>query len=100
MIRIGPIYFKVDDIHNLFDGNKKLDGRINYTTATIQLDAEMCPQTRNQTLLHEIVHGVATQLGFPALDEDLVDRIAYAAYQVIRDNPEFIKQLLHKERAK
>jgi hypothetical protein len=97
-IKIGPLYYRVQEVKDLFDGPRKLDGRISYSLTTIQIDSTLGFQARNHTLLHEIVHGVAGQLGFPDLEEELVDRIAFAAYQVIRDNPEFVRLLIRKEK--
>lgn len=97
-IKIGAIHYRVEEIPNLGDDSGKLDGRISHGLARIQIEDDLNPQGKVHTLLHEIVHAVATQLGHPKLDEGLVDAIAYGAYQVLRDNPILVKAIAKPEK--
>lgn len=92
-VKIGPIVFDVVEEVNLIGENRRLDGRITYAEAKIRLDRDLNKQSMIQTLLHEMVHAVAQQLGRPIEDEDLIDAIAYSVYQVLQDNPDLWKEI-------
>jgi hypothetical protein len=100
-IKIGAIYYEVVAVEKLLDEkHSKLDGSVRHARTQISLEVDMNHQATVQTLLHEIVHIVATQLGKQELEEPLVDSIAYAAYQVLRDNPEFVRLVMKKDAAR
>jgi len=93
-IKVGAIRYAVKTLTSLADHERKLDGRVRHASTQINLDADLNDQATVQTMLHEIVHIVAIQLGHPALEEDIVDAVAYAAYQVLRDNPDLVKIIM------
>jgi hypothetical protein len=97
-IRIGGIDYKIEHIQNLRDESGKLDARISHSQTVVQLDDDMSDQGSDQALLHEIVHGMLTQMGRQKIgrDEGLVDAFAYSLYQIIRDNPRLIRRILEQ----
>jgi hypothetical protein len=99
-IRIGPIDFAVDVREDLREDDRALDGQIRYGETTIRLHADLAHQAQVQTLLHEVVHGMLTQMGRAKMckDEELVDALAFSLYQVIRDNPDLVRMIMEKKR--
>jgi len=75
-IRIVPIIDK--DTHTL--------GQIRYVEQEILLEDGMPEQRSNQTLMHEILHGILEQLGYDDLNEneERVQGIASALYQTLK----------------
>ena len=96
-IKVGAIQYHIEYVPDLRDGDKKLDGHVRHSETKISVDARLSSQSGVQTLLHEIVHVVATQMGKQELDENIVDAIAYAVYQVLRDNPDLVKTIMRQE---
>jgi hypothetical protein len=93
MVKVGAIHYKVSYVPDLKDDKGKLDGRIRHSQTEIHIDAGMNHQATTQTLLHEVVHAVVTQLGKQGAPEGLVDSLAYSIYQVMRDNPQLVKMI-------
>ena len=53
----------------------------------IEINSEVCKERREQTLVHEIMHGVMNEAGLNLEDEeDIVNRISLVLYQVLKDN--------------
>lgn len=94
-VRIGGMDYAVEYVQDLHDDTGKLDGRIHHGRTTIQLDAGMSDQGMDQALLHELVHGILTQLGKQKIsrDEGLVDALAYSIVQIIRDNVQLTRRI-------
>jgi hypothetical protein len=92
-VKVGAIQYSVAYIPDLKDDRGKLDGRIRHSTTEIQLESGMNHQATAQTLLHEIVHAVATQIGHQDMKEGMVDALAYGIYQVMRDNPQLVRMI-------
>lgn len=86
-IRIGGINYDIKLVHDLRNGDQKLDGWIRFGPCEIMIEDTLSWQMQNQTLLHEVIHGMTTTLG-RTLDEDVVDALAYLLLQVLIDNPE------------
>lgn len=88
-VRIGSIDYKVElvDTPIVLD-YKQCNGMIDYTQSKIILDSNTLEQQQLElTLLHEIVHGMLHDRGLEEQsNEPLVDAIAYALHQLIRDN--------------
>lgn len=91
-VKIGAIQYKVAYVPDLKDEKGKLDGRISHSRTEINVDAGMSHQATVQTLLHEIVHAITTQIG-KRTSESEVDALAYGIYQVIRDNPGLVRMI-------
>ena len=94
-IKIGGIRYSVAYMVDLRDekDNQKLDGRLQHALTKISIDASLNHQATVQTLLHEVVHAVAAQIGKARLDENVVDALAYSVYQVMRDNPKLVRMI-------
>lgn len=89
-IRIDGIDYRVEhsDAPVLVDRQECL-GSIDYITTTIKLSNEQSEQAKQQTLLHEVFHGLMRCKGLQVEDEELlVDMLSRGMYQVLEDNPE------------
>lgn len=91
IIKIGPMTYTVATVESLQNANgTELLGEICYHKATIKLDAEMHPQARRITLLHEIIHGILNNAGFQRHSEALIDAISSGIIAVVDDNPDVL----------
>lgn len=89
-IRIGPMDYRVQVVKNLKHRGKDIDGQVNNYLCLIRLEANLGLPVQVQTLWHEIIHAIGYQGRMNSLefgDEKLVDPLAYALMQVVRDNP-------------
>lgn len=73
-------------------------GAITYGTNKIELLATEGESQKQVTLMHEIVHGIVYERNLEKYikgdeNEDFTDEMARAIMQLIRDNPELVKQL-------
>ncbi|HEY6021350.1 MAG TPA: hypothetical protein VIY48_16035 [Candidatus Paceibacterota bacterium] len=95
-IKIGGFSYAVEYIKDLCDEDGKLDGRINNELALVQIEVAMNDQMKVQSIIHEALHSIFFQIGRQDLNkkEDLVDSLAFSIFQVLRDNPDFIKSIL------
>ena len=62
-VYICGIPYKVIEIEDLFDVDCAHFGQIDYKTATIKINKDITPELKEQTLCHEIVHGILMHLG-------------------------------------
>jgi Zn-dependent peptidase ImmA (M78 family) len=87
-VKIAGIDYKVEETEHRDAGEDALMGEINYFTATIYINESANPQIKEQTLVHEIVHGILVAMGRKDLNEDeyFVDGLAYNLHQVLKDN--------------
>lgn len=92
-LKIGAIRYSVAYVKDLKRDDQKLDGHLHHNQTRISLDADMNHQAMTQTLLHETVHAIATQIGRQSLNEGVVDALAFGIYQVLRDNPELVRMI-------
>lgn len=65
---IGTVYIcgiphKVVEVDDVFDAGCDHFGQIDYKTATIKINKDLTPELKEQTLCHEIIHGILTHLG-------------------------------------
>ncbi|MCO8228358.1 hypothetical protein [Streptococcus suis] len=61
-------------------------GHIEYKTGKIVLDDSASQQIEDQTLIHEIAHGMLVEAGYVQHEEEQADRIGKILYQVLTDN--------------
>jgi hypothetical protein len=94
-VRIGSMTYPVTQSDKtLIVNGRECKGRIDYNMHTIEInnvvqDLQGC----EQTLLHEIVHGIIDDRAI-SLDgdtEEVVDGLAMGLHQLIKDNPEIFK---------
>lgn len=83
-VKIGGIVYSVEIKEDLV-GHTGNWGETNLKKTTIVLDSNMSKQRTDQTLVHEIVHGIFEEAGFEQ-DEDKVNRLGIVLYQVLKDN--------------
>ncbi len=62
-------------------------GNCSFDSLKISIDAGLPPDSYNRALLHEIIHAALYELGQEeaSQDEKLVDNLALALYQTLRD---------------
>jgi hypothetical protein len=92
-LKIGAFRYSVVYVKDLKRDEVKLDGHLHHSQTRISLDADMNAQATTQTLLHETIHAIATQIGRQELREGIVDALAFGIYQVLRDNPELVRMI-------
>jgi hypothetical protein len=87
-INICGIPFKIVLCKDNFVSDTIHFGEIDYKKCEIHIDAEMPIPLKEQTLIHEWLHGVLFMIGQdePRANEQLVQGIAMAIYQTFRLN--------------
>lgn len=89
-VRIGSVDYTVELSEKpvVFD-YKQCNGLIDFSQSKIVLDAKTLEQQQLEiTFLHEVVHGMLHDRNLEEQDnEQLVEALAYALHQLIRDNP-------------
>lgn len=83
-VNILGIPYEIIEVDTINKGVRTF-GEIDYSNQIIKLEKGMGKQYREQTILHEVVHGIFEGLGYDALnaDEEKVQGIASALYQVL-----------------
>jgi hypothetical protein len=70
-------------------------GEIRYHRHEIAVMPQLRPLVRTQILWHEAIHVLLHQAGQREHEEALVDLMAYGIMQVLRDNPDLVKETLY-----
>lgn len=83
-VKIGGIVYQIEVVND-FTGETGDWGQTNFKKTKITLDSNLSEQRRNQTLVHEIVHGLFMEAGIED-DEDAVNRLGIVLHQVLTDN--------------
>ncbi|HFU3863174.1 TPA: hypothetical protein ACGO5U_001216 [Streptococcus suis] len=84
-VKIGGLTYTVKKVSDL-QGKEGDWGRIQYKTQEITLDDSLKEQLEDQTLIHEITHGILVEAGYVEHEEEQADRIGKILYQVLTDN--------------
>lgn len=88
-VNICGVPHKIQRVEDGFKDNTNL-GRIEYAECLVTLNSALTPELENVTLIHEVVHGIFTHLGYNDLsnDEVLVSGLALAISQtfVFKEN--------------
>ncbi|HFI0120279.1 TPA: hypothetical protein ACGPB3_000353 [Streptococcus suis] len=84
-VKIGGIVYEVSKKPDL-QGKSGEWGHIEYKTGKIVLDDSTSQQIEDQTLIHEITHGILIEAGYVQHEEEQADRIGKILYQVLTDN--------------
>lgn len=92
-VRIGGVDYNIKFEERLNNGAQLAYGHIDYDAALIRIDTNLREeQGKCQTLLHEILHGIAKHFELEIEgDEDTVDKLAKGLFMVIQDNPNMFK---------
>jgi hypothetical protein len=86
-VKIGPIVYKVKVVPNLKDTDgKHMYGSIDYAKNELTLNLHEV-QTMNQTLFHEVLHGILHNAGITDISESVLDVLATGIYALLKDNP-------------
>ncbi len=90
-IRINGVDYKIVYTTSLNDGTNVLYGSIDYENSVIELNPNRQEHQRMcTTLWHEILHGIAFNMGLSETmgdnEEKIVDTFARGIYQVLQDN--------------
>lgn len=103
-VRIGGQEYAVVYEPVLVDDGKELCGQIRYMKGEIALSegCDMGHDAQCQTLLHEILHGIARFFNAEIEDEEtVIDMFAKGLYQVLQDNESRLfdlKEVRHEDR--
>lgn len=92
-VKIGGVVFEVRrDVERLTLG-PDFDANILYSKALIEIGADQNEQIQQRNFMHELVHAIFWNLGETERkdNEELVDKLAGALYQLIVDNPEMFR---------
>lgn len=92
-VRIAGTDYAVKYEERLNNGVNLAYGHIDYDKAIIRIDENLREQQgKCQTLLHEILHGIAKHFDLDVeKDEDTIDKLAKGLYMVIADNEGMFK---------
>ena len=97
-IRIGGMDFEVR-VNPELSISENACGKISVNLSRIEIEPSMSQQRQAQTMLHEIVHGIirTSRLGDVLQNSDdeerFIDGLAFGMLQVIRDNPDLIREI-------
>lgn len=84
-VTILGLEYKVEEVE-VVDMQEALWGKIDYENLSIRIDASLSDARKQQTLLHEVLHGILEELGYRKLNEDenAVQGIAAALYCILK----------------
>ena len=94
-VRIGSVDYAVELSENpIVLDYKQCNGLIDFSQSKIVLASKTLEQQQLEiTFLHEIVHGMLHDRNLEEQDnEQLVEALAYALHQLIRDNPDIFQE--------
>ena len=87
-IKVGGINYKVEFVEHIPNEETGIQiGECDYLQATIKILDSLCVEKQEQTFIHELTHAIANEAGIEEQDEDLINRFALVAYQVVKDLP-------------
>lgn len=100
-IKVGCFnYDVVFTKETIYNKGEEMSGLIKYADLEILIDANMNKEACNQVVFHELVHALTQyfKIEFGEKEEQYVDLLATGIYALIKDNSEFIKSLLPKDK--
>lgn len=96
-VKIGGInYDVVTTDKNLIIGNKaNHTGVIHYDESLIELSSTLKGNAKEQTFLHEVLHGIAFDRGIDLKEDEetIIDQFASGLLGFIKDNPDIFKEV-------
>ena len=84
-IKIGGMQYAVTE-KDTVDNNAQCYGVCVYHDTHIEIKKELSAERKEQTLIHEMMHGVFFESGFEDHEEEVVNRVSAVLYQVLKDN--------------
>ena len=92
-LKIGYKTFDVVYQPKVFLDNEEVSGYIDFDDGKICIKDELPLDSKNQTLLHEIFHGIENVFNIQ-LTEEQIDALATGFLTVAKDNNKFIQKIL------
>lgn len=83
--KIGGVNYKVAEVKGLAKEHGIL-GQILYDELLIKIDADLPQDRKEETFIHEVLHGVFFEAGYTEQDEDMINRVGKVLYQVLKEN--------------
>lgn len=90
-VKVGGLVYTVNITDTLINGMAFI-GETNPELAVINIREGIDPNRQCATFIHELLHALATHLGYSEHDEKQIDEFANALYAVIVDNPDMFKE--------
>lgn len=89
-IKIGCFEYSIKEVNsvNKYEPRK---GEIDFFERTIKIDGDMNDLDKNETLIHEIVHGIDEFMAV-GLEEEQIKKLGHGLAMVLLDNPELLKR--------
>ena len=84
-MKIGIYEYEYQEVENLKENNKKIDGLCEYATLTISVEKKLLPIHKQVTLWHEMLHVISEQYSLH-LNEREVDCLAHGVVGILNDN--------------
>lgn len=82
-VKICGISHEVVECEDSFTADATHFGEIDYKTCKIRINKDMADEAKEETIVHEMVHGMLIHLGYTEQSEDetFVQGLANAIYQ-------------------
>lgn len=86
-LKIMATEYKVEEVEQI-DKYQRLLGQINYEDESIKIDKNISEKAKEETLIHEMLHGILEKLGYTEIndDEQKVQSIASTLYLTLKEN--------------
>jgi len=86
-IKVSGVWYKIEIAKDTSDDMNEAQnrGRVLFGKGIIKILDSYFPESKNRTLLHEIIHILDDDLGLD-LEEKTIRRLASGLYQVLKDN--------------
>jgi len=103
-VKIGPIMFSVESVKQV-GRNEKTWGAISHWKAKIKIkngvDGGLSVKNQAVSLMHEIIHGTLTYMGYNELsdDEPFVERLSEAMTDTLWNSPGLLRYLKETKKA-
>ncbi len=87
-VTILGIPYQIEEVDRIENQSDTVLGMILYAEQKIKIRASLPKELKEQTLIHEIIHGILENLGEHDLNnnERLVQSLAATVYQIIQSN--------------
>ena len=81
-VKICGVLYKIIECEDKFDADTHF-GQINYKKCEIRINRDLEPQVLEESICHEIVHGMLVHLGYNNMsqDEQFVQALGNAIFQ-------------------
>ncbi|PNP88241.1 hypothetical protein BMT55_15685 [Listeria newyorkensis] len=85
-VKVAGVIYNVVEKDLVVVGESAVLGSCDFDKTEIELKTGMSQTRKEQVFIHELTHAILFEAGFTEHDEDLVDRFAIVAHQVLKDN--------------